>query len=89
MKSGVLPRMIDPGLYEGVGDGRPERWETGGPHLVLLVSDTAKAAAPMPATAEIEALHDNFDAARGIVLGSALGMWLWIGIGTVVWWFVR
>lgn len=89
MKSGGLPRTIDPDVHEGADDRRPERPETVSPHLVLLLRGVAPIDEVPPVNAEVEGLHDNFDAARGIVLATALGTSLWIVTGGVVWWFVR
>lgn len=89
MKRDGVAQTIDPGLCESADDRRLGRPDTVSSHLVLLLPSTANVVAASPATAEIEALHDNFDAARGIATSAALGMSVWITIGTVVWWFVR
>lgn len=89
MRPGGLARTIDPGIRESDEDRRPGRFETVSPHLVLLPRSMANVDASAPGTAEMEGLHDNFDALRGIALSAALGASLWIVTGGVVWWFVR
>lgn len=89
MKSGGLPRTIDPGLRGSAGDLRPGRPELVSPHLVLLLRGVAHVDASAPVEAEMASSHDDFDAARGIILAAILGMSLWVVIGGVVWSFVR
>lgn len=89
MKSDGLLQMVGPGLRESGGDPRPGCPESVSPHLVLLPRSVANIDESAPIMAEPASLHDDFDVARGIVLGVALGTSLWIVIGAAVWWFVR
>lgn len=73
---------------------RPGRIKNPGPELVALMRapsalKTDKAAAQRLADAAPDAPDrsiDNRDAARGVMVGVALGLVLWVGLMTGVWW---